>query len=80
MTYGAHQGSLNDTLSQLSVGDYIYMETTSEQHTLLQSRILMPASRRPEPMRHMKFSCGTYTAVGPRVGDVRVIVRVERLA
>lgn len=74
------QGGLNAQLAAMPVGGYLYIECTNGNFADLQTRIQQPVSRRPDSMKDMKFKVCAYTAVSTVIGDVKVLVRVERVA
>ncbi len=74
------EGSYSETLAGLSVGDYIYVETSFERHMRLMQRLNPPKTRRPREILEMEFTTKLFTAVGPKASDVRYLVRVERTA
>lgn len=79
-------GSLNWKLSGIELGGYLYLEVEAgdEQQIQasvqrLQANILSP-TRYPDSMKGRRFKVAAYTAVRATLGDVRVLVRVERVA
>lgn len=73
-------GSYSTMLADMSVGDYIYMETSFERHSRVMQRLNPPKTRRPPEISNMQFTTQLFTAVGPKASDVRYLVRVERIA
>ncbi len=74
-----HPGSLNDHLSKLQVGGRLYVERTADDYMKLQSLSTLK-TRRPASMAEMEFTSSVFTAVSAsRVGDVRILVCVERV-
>src|SRR4051794_29770194 len=72
-------GSLNAQLAAIEVGGYRYLETPADTAQKLQSRIQGQTARLPDSMKQMRFTVAAFTAVAARgLGDVRVLVRVER--
>lgn len=73
------QGSLNDMLRVMSVGQCIYIESTTHDYLNVMRRVTVK-SRYPDSMRDFQFSCNSYTAVGSKkMGDIKYLVRVERI-
>lgn len=71
-------GSLNDQLAALEVGGYLYLESEVANVQHLQARV-SAKSRYPDSMKDMRFTVAAYTAVrASQLGDVRVLVRIER--
>jgi hypothetical protein len=59
--------------------DYLYVEARDPEHArVVQSRASM-VSTYPASMAHMRFTAATYTAVGASAGDVRLLVRFQRV-
>lgn len=75
---GPRTGSFLSKLEPLAVGEAVWIETTAADYTKLMRQATM-ASRFPIGMEERRFSARTYTAVGG-VSDVRVLLRVERVA
>jgi len=76
----ARAGSANSFLLSLNVGDYSYIETTAEGYAAVMRTANAPRSRRPEALRGCEFTCALYRAIGARVDDIKVLVKVERIA
>lgn len=74
-------GSFNAQLAGIPVGGYLYLETTADAAQKIQSRVQGQGNRWPDSMKGMRFTVAAYTAVAARgLGDVRILVRVERTA
>lgn len=72
-------GSLNAQLAGIALGGYLYLEVEPDGVQPLQARVQL-ASRYPDSMRGWRFTVAAYTAVrASALGDVRVLVRVERV-
>lgn len=71
--------SILRTLEPLEVGDYLYLESSPEK-MFQDMRAFNPAAKRkPEALKDRQFSTSVFTAVAAKgVGDVRVLIRVER--
>lgn len=76
---GPHRGSNNDMLLSMDVGEYRYVETTAERFMHTMRVINTPKTRRPIDLLGREFTCKAYTAVGTKVGDVKILVRIERI-
>ena len=80
-----HTGSLNWQLSNIEVGGYLYLEVESGDEQQLQARVqrlqasILSPTRYPESMKDTRFKVAAYTAVRATLGDVRVLVRVQRV-
>lgn len=75
-----NHGSLNDRISKLEIGGRLYEERTHDDYLALQ-RAVSASSRYPASMRYMQFTTSVFTAVpAGRLGDVRLLVCVERVA
>lgn len=73
-----HAGSLNAQLAAIPVGGYLYLEAPADRVQHLQARV-SARTRYPDSMRDMRFTVAAFTAVAAReLGDVRVLVRVQR--
>jgi hypothetical protein len=73
-------GSFNDNLARLEVGEYLWIETTVEEYASVQRRVTA-RSRFPETMQHMRFFSQGFTCISnSKVGDIRIAVRIERVA
>lgn len=66
--------------SMLYVGQREYIETTATDYAHVMRTVNTPKSRRPKEMAGMKFSTTLWTAVGPKAGNIRYLVCVERIA
>ena len=74
-------GSTNEMLSRMKVGQSHYIETTVEWMATDMRRLNPPKSRRSLTMKSMVFKTNAYTAVcAARAGEVKILVRVERVA
>lgn len=71
--------SIVKTLEPLKVGDYLYLESSPEK-MFQDMRAFNPAERRKtEALKDRQFSTQVFTAVAAKgVGDVRILIRVER--
>lgn len=72
-----HIGSRIHLLASLDVGEYVYIETTAEQYANVMRSATV--SDRTPALAGRSFVCGLYRALGTRVEDVRVLVRIERI-
>src|SRR4051812_6924385 len=75
---GVQEGSRNHMLMMMEVGDYRYIETTAQDYAHTMRTFNTPKTRRPIDLLGREFTCKAYTAVGTAVGDVKVLVRIER--
>jgi hypothetical protein len=74
-----HNGSLNDQLQKLAVGQALYIESTIKDCLNIIRRVTAK-TRRPDLMKNYEFSCNTFTAIGvKKLGEIKILVRVERL-
>jgi hypothetical protein len=77
---GPRADSLHAKLAPLAVGESLWFETTAEDYVKLQRQATM-ASRFPIAHKERRYTTATFTAVRvDRLGDVRVLVRIERIA
>lgn len=75
---GPNQGSFNERLYALQVGDALWVETTESEYGTIQ-RKATTVTRFPPAMKNMRFSAHVFTCVSNgRLGDVRICVRIER--
>lgn len=70
-------GSLNSHLGAMAQGEYLYLETTLDNVRSIQ-RMVSSASRWPKHMEGWQFTTKAMTGVGPVIGDVTYLVRIER--
>lgn len=71
-------GSLNELLSNIPIGGYLYLEIDASESQKLQARIHTP-TRRPDILKMATFVVGVYTAVAAKkIGDVRLLLRIGR--
>ena len=74
-----HAGSWNSKLSQLNVGECLWVEVDEPSDAPNLMRLLNPAiSRRPEEIRGGVFETSAWNACGMRLGQTKMLVRVER--
>jgi hypothetical protein len=73
-----HEGSLNDKLFRLAVGEYVYVEAVSAAHLQSLQTRASAAAFRPGQMKGRVFSSAAFTAVGADLGAVRWLVRFQR--
>lgn len=73
-------GSRNAFLLTLEVGDYAYIETTADKYDNVMRTFNTPRARRPPSLAGREFMCTLYRAVGTRVDDFVVLVKIERIA
>lgn len=76
---GMHAGSHNAMLAALEVGGYIYFECTLDDYPNVQRNLVPIKSRRPKETQEFGLTTKLYTAIGGSAGDVRYLVKVERL-
>jgi hypothetical protein len=62
-------------MSKLAIGDALWHESFNWLEAMKRATNY---SRMPAAMRGMRFAAKAYTAVGTEIGDVRVVVRIER--
>lgn len=75
-----HTGSHNARLLDMRVGECRWYETTRHTYSNLMRTVNAPPSRRPRALKRRKFVARFYTAVGVgRVGDIRYVIRLERV-
>ena len=68
-------------LTTMAVGERRYVETTLDDYAVLERRVNMPHSRRPEVLKDWVFSTQLFTAVSTKkAGDIRYLVCIERKA
>lgn len=76
-----HKGSRNNLLSELSVGEKRYIETTLAGYASDMRAINTPKSRRPQSLSGREFKTSLFTAISAgKTGDVRYLVCVERVS
>jgi hypothetical protein len=74
-----HSNSWTDIVSNLEVGERMYLETSLDAFPQAMRQINVPISRRPLHMKEWKLPTTLFTAVSARkAGDVRYRVCVER--
>lgn len=79
-TGGPNAGSLMAKLEPLAVGESIWIETSADAYAI-PMRQASTTSRFPIGMEDRRFASQLFTAVASgKVGDVRVLVRIERTA
>lgn len=76
---GVREGSRNAMLLVMEVGDYRYIETTPSEYAHVMRTFNTPKTRRPIELLGREFTCSLYRAVGSKVDDIRVLVRIERI-
>lgn len=75
-----NKGSMNDKLSQLDIGDRMYLETTVDGYAKDMRLIHAGKDRRSEVLVGREFSTSLFTGVSSgTVGDVRYLICVERV-
>lgn len=74
-----HAKSRMSKLAALEVGDYFYVECALEDYANMQHNLVPIKARRPKEMQDFGLTTRLYTAVGSRAGDVRYLVKVERV-
>ena len=74
-----HQGSNNDRLRKMEVGERLYFETTYENYPQDMRHMNTPKSRRPAELQGREFTCTLFTAVGSKVSDIRYLICLERI-
>lgn len=71
--------SIISALEPLKVGDYLYLESSKEKMFLDMRAFNPTAKRKTEALKDRQFSTQVFTAVAAKgVGDVRILIRVER--
>lgn len=74
-------GSVQSRVTEMSVGDVVWVETTAERYGHVQREWNLPKSRRTEASREFVMECSVWRAVPASVKDeVLILVRVERTA
>ena len=79
-TGGPNVGSLQSKLEPLAVGEALWIETTAEDYAI-PMRQASTVSRFPIGMKDRRYTTQLFTAIATgKVGEVRVLLRVERTA
>lgn len=77
---GVREGSNNALLLSMHVGEYRYIETTGDGYAAVMRAVNTPKTRRPIDLLGREFTCSAWTAVrAGKVGDVKVLVKIERI-
>lgn len=74
------EGSNTAWLVAAEVGDRRYIETDEKNYGTVQSRALVPRSRRPASLEGKEFITTVFQAVSAKkIGEVRILVCIERI-
>lgn len=74
---GPRFGSINHRLSQMDVGDRIFVETTLDKLANVQRQV-QTTTRRPDGMSGWEFTTSSVTGVSAKLGVIHYLVAIER--